>query len=239
MISRKLQVQMIFLSAVGIISAGGSITGTVKYDGKIPRMKKLKMDAEPICSAKHLTPVTAEWLLAGENGELKNAFVYIKEGLGNREYPVPEEPVVLDQNGCIYSPHVLGLQVGQNLEIRNSDGILHNIHAKPAVNKEFNRAQPKFKKKMIVTFDKPEIMLPVTCDVHPWMRGWIGVLNHPCFTVTDESGTFSIDGLDPGNYIVEVWHEKLGTKSAEVTVSDDKGAIVDFVLKRPPKKPKN
>ena len=199
-------------------------------------MKKIKMGTDPICSAKHDEPVTAEWLLLGEKGELKNVLVYIKEGVtGN--FPTPSEPVVIDQNGCIYKPHVIGVQVGQSIDILNNDGTLHNIHAKPKINRAFNKTQPKFKKKLTVFFDKVEIMIPLKCDVHPWMGAWIGVLDHPFFAVIGENGSFTISGLEAGTYTVEAWHERLGKQTATVTIKADESASTDFFF-IPPKREK-
>lgn len=226
----------IFIGGLTILHADGTITGNIKFEGKSPTMKKIKMGADPICSAKHSDAPTAEWLLLGENGELMNVFVYIKEGVtGN--FPTPSEPVVIDQNGCLYKPHVIGVQTGQSIDILNSDGTLHNIHAKPKINREFNKAQPKFKKKLTVSFDKVEIMVPLKCDVHPWMGAWIGVLDHPFFAVTGENGSFTISGLEAGTYTVEAWHERLGKQTATVTIKADESASTDFIF-TPPKRKK-
>ena len=144
------------------------------------------------------------WCGAG-NG-LQNAFVYVKDGLGNRTFPVPKTPVVLDQQGCKYRPHVVGIQVGQPLEVRNSDSTLHNVHAIPKVNKEFNFGQPTKGMKSSRTFDKAEVMVPFKCDVHGWMNAYAGVVAHPFFAVSKADGSFEIKGLPPGSYTVEVWH---------------------------------
>ena len=215
---------------------GGGIKGTVKFDGKAPKMKPIKMSADPICDGKHSDgPARAEWLLSGSEGELKNVFVYIEKGLEGKSYKTPEKAVTIDQTGCVYVPHVLGLMVGQQLDILNSDGTLHNIHALPKVNKEFNKAMPRSKKLMSVTFDKAEAPFKVKCDVHPWMGAFLGVFDHPYFAVTDDSGSYTISGLAPGKYVIEAWHEKLGSQIADITV-DDSGASQDFTFKKPSKK---
>ena len=228
---------LILFSMVNIF-AGGTITGTVKYEGKVPPMKALKMASDPICDGKHQNaPARSEWLIVGKSGELKNAFVWIKKGAaGNKA--APKEHAVLDQNGCIYSPHVLGVQVGQVVDILNTDGTLHNVHSLPKLNPQFNVAMPKFKKKKEVTFTKQEMMFPIKCDVHPWMKCYVAVVNHPFFDVTGEDGNFKISGLPAGKYTLEVWHEKLGTKSVSVTVADVDGATetVNFTLTKPKKK---
>ena len=232
---RKVSLFALVYFSMSFLFAGGTITGTVKYEGKVPRMKALKMAADPICDGKHKdAPARSEWLIVGDSGELKNAFVWIKEGADN--YPAPEEHAVLDQNGCIYSPHVLGVQVGQVVDILNTDGTLHNVHAMPKLNSEFNVAMPKFKKKKEVTFTKQEIMFPIKCDVHPWMKCYVGAVNHPFFDVSGEDGTFKISGLPAGTYTLEVWHEKLGTKTVSVTVADGATETVDFTLTRQKKK---
>ena len=235
MVGRKLLVQMIvLLSAVGIIYAGGSITGTITFEGKAPKMKPLKVDADPICVANNEIAPKKEWLILDENKGVKNVLVFVTEGL-NIDYSPPEEPVVIDQKGCIYSPHVVGIMAGQQLDILNNDGTLHNIHALPKVNKEFNKAQPRSKKKLSVKFEKPEAPFKVKCDVHPWMGAYIGVFDHPCFSVSGDDGTYVISDLKPGEYVIEAWHEKLGSQTANVTVSDS-AAHQDFTFKKPSKK---
>jgi len=235
MVVRKLLVQMIvLLLAVGIIYAGGSITGTITFEGKAPKMKPLKVDADPICVANNEIAPKKEWLILDENKGVKNVLVFITEGL-NIDYSPPEEPMVIDQKGCIYSPHVVGIMAGQQLDILNNDGTLHNIHALPKVNKEFNKAQPRSKKKLSVKFEKPEAPFKIKCDVHPWMGAYIGVFDHPCFAVSGDDGTYIISDLKPGEYVIEAWHEKLGSQTANVTVSDS-AAHQDFTFKKPSKK---
>ena len=235
MVGRKLRAQMIvLLSAVGIIYAGGSITGTITFEGKAPKMKPLRLDADPICVVNNEIAPKKEWLILDENKGVKNVLVFVTEGL-NIDYSPPEEPVVIDQKGCIYSPHVLGIMAGQQLDILNNDGTLHNIHALPKVNKEFNKAQPRSKKKLSVKFEKPEAPFKVKCDVHPWMGAYIGVFDHPCFAVSGDDGTYIISDLKPGEYVIEAWHEKLGSQTANVTVSDS-AAHQDFTFKKPSKK---
>ena len=232
---RKVSLFALVYFSMSFLFAGGTITGTVKYEGKVPRMKALKMAADPICDGKHKdAPARMEWLVVSDSGELKNAFVWIKEGADN--YPAPEEHAVLDQNGCIYSPHVLGVQVDQVVDILNTDGTLHNVHSLPKLNPQFNVAMPKFKKKKEVTFTKQEMMFPIKCDVHPWMKCYVAVVNHPFFDVTGEDGTFEISGLPAGTYTLEVWHEKLGTKTVSVTVADGATKTVNFTLSKPKKK---
>ena len=219
------------------LMAGGSITGTITYEGKIPKLKKFDMAIEPICVQKHETdPVRftgrSEALVLGDENTLGNIFVQVIAGLPEKEYSTPETPVVLDQNGCTYSPHVLALMVGQPLKFLNSDGVLHNLHTLPEENDEFNVTMPKFLKETIRTFEYAEGMFPIKCDVHPWMGGFVAVLDHPFFAVTQKDGVYKIEGLDPGDYEIEFWHEKLGIRNASVSVKGDETQTLDFVFKR-------
>jgi len=215
-------------------SFGSEISGIISFEGKTPKMKKLKLEADPICVSNNEVPPTAEWLIVDENGGVKNMIVSVKEGLSGSFNP-PTEKVVLDQQGCVYRPHVLAVMAGQEVDILNSDGIMHNIHALPKINREFNKAMPKFKKKITTQFEKAEKPFKIKCDVHPWMAAYVGVFDHPYFAVTGDDGSYSISGLNPGEYVIEVWHEKLGTQTATVTVGD--GATnADFTFKKPSKK---
>jgi plastocyanin len=216
----------------------GDVEGKITFDGKAPKMKPLRMNADPVCVANSDIKPRKEWLVLDENNGVKNVLVFIKESKSGSfadNYDSPKEAAVIDQNGCVYVPHVLGVMVGQQLDILNSDGTLHNIHALPKVNKEFNKAMPRSKKQMSVTFDKVEAPFKVKCDVHPWMGAFVGVFEHPYFAVTDDSGSYTISGLAPGKYVVEAWHEKLGSKTADLTV-DDSGATQNFTFTKPKKK---
>ena len=213
----------------------GDIQGKITFDGKAPKMKSLRMDADPVCVANNEVAPRKEWLILDENNGLKNVLVFVKESPSNSlsgDYSPPENPAVIDQNGCVYVPHVLGVMGGQDLDILNSDGTLHNIHALPKVNKEFNKAMPRSKKRMTVQFDKSEAPFKVKCDVHPWMGAFIGVFDHPYFAVTNDDGSYVISGLEPGDYVIEAWHEKLGSQTANVTVGD---SAANFTFKKPEK----
>lgn len=221
-----------FLLLCGTAFAG-SVTGTIKYDGQVPNLRPLKMDADPGCAKKHSGPVAPEVLVLGSGNTMANIFVWAKSGVPAKSYPVPSEPVVLDQHGCQYVPHVAGIMVGQTLKIMNSDGLLHNIHALPEVNKGFNQAMPAAVTEAEHVFDKQEVMFKVKCDVHPWMGAYIGVVSHPFFAVTGKDGKFTISGLPAGTYEIEAWHEKLGTKTASVTISGDEAKTADFSFSPP------
>jgi plastocyanin len=226
------------VSAAALLSGSvlaGSITGTVKYDGPVPAAAKrpIKMDADPACAKKHSSTVLPEFLILGEGQTLGNVFVHVKSGVPDKQYAAPSEPVVLDQRGCKYSPRVTGVMVDQPFKILNSDGLLHNVHALPKINKGFNRAMPASVKEAEFKFDKEEFMFKIKCDVHPWMGSFVAVMTHPYFAVTGEDGKFNIGGLPAGTYEVEVWHEKLKTKTASVTISGDEAQIADFTFTPP------
>jgi len=228
----------VFLPALAValclpIPAGAAkVTGTVTYEGAIPKLPTVRMDADPVCITHHGKPVQSQLLVLGDNKELANVFVHITEGVPSKEYPVPEDPAVLDQKGCIYNPRVMGLRVGQALKVLNPDGTLHNVHAFTRVNEEFNIAMPKFRKEITRVFDKPEFMLSMKCDVHPWMGAWITVLEHPFFDVTGTEGGFVIDNLPAGEYVIEIWHEKLGTQEQTVTLTEGESKEMSFVMSR-------
>jgi plastocyanin len=203
----------------------GSIAGTVSYaNGDVDA--EIAMDADPVCVSLHPDAVYTQKIVA-DDGTLANAFVYVKEGAAGGQAP-PAESATLDQKGCMYTPHVSGVQVGQTVVIRNSDATLHNVHAMPANNAEFNNGQPFEGMELEHTFDSVEVMVPFKCDVHPWMSSYMGVLDHPFFAVTGDDGMFSIDGLPAGDYVLEVWHEELGTQEMAVSVAAGAAAEADF-----------
>jgi hypothetical protein len=208
---------------------GGAVTGSVKFTGAKPAMPAIDMSDEAKCKAKYPATPHEEMVVVNPNGTLANVFVYVKAGLpAGYTAPKPAGPVVLDQNGCRYHPHVFGMLVGQTLQIKNSDGILHNIKAKGVKNRPFNISQPSVMTSE-KTFTAPEVMVPLECNVHGWMHAWAGVLPHPFFAVTGADGSFSIKGLPPGTYTIEAWHEKYGTQTATVTVTAA-GAKQDFTF---------
>ncbi len=207
----------------------GTVTGKVNFTGTAPVNEKISMNADPVCSSLHATPVFTETVLANDNKTLKNVFVYVKEGLEGKTFPTPSTPVTIDQKGCQYIPHVFGIQVNQTLEIVNSDSTLHNIHALPEKNKQFNLGMPLQGMKLNKKFDTPEVMAKFKCDVHPWMNAYVGVLPHPYFSVTGTDGTFEIKDLPAGEYTVEAWHEKYGTQTQKITVVEGSSSV-DFTF---------
>jgi hypothetical protein len=209
---------------------GASITGTVKVEGEVKKRKKIKMDADPKCSAMYAESPLMEDLVVDANGMCQWAFVYVKKGAEGKKPTDPPAEAVINQKGCHYEPHVLGIVVGQDLIVRNSDDLLHNIHALPFSNKEFNFGQPTKGLEEKKQFSTPEIMVKVKCDVHPWMGAWIGVLDHGFFAVSDAAGKFAIPaGLPDGTYTVECWHEKYKSVTSEVQVKGGVGTAA-FVL---------
>jgi len=216
-------------------SAGtASISGTIKYDGAVPKFKAIKMDADAVCASKHTSAVMPEILVLGEGQTLANVLVKVTKGVPSGDFAAPSEPAVITQAGCKYTPHVLGVVVGQKIKFLNPDGTMHNVHAMPKVNKEFNMGMPKFKKEAEKKFDKEESVFAIKCDVHPWMGCWVEVFSHPFFSVSSMDGTFKIEGLGPGTYEITAWHEKLGTQTASVTIADDGEAKTsDFTFSKP------
>lgn len=215
---------------VQVSQNGATITGKVQWLGAVPKPKKINFAADPHCADMHPNPVPAEDVVVNENSTLRNVFVYVKEGLEGLAFEPPKAAVTLEQRGCLYQPRVLGIMARQPLKIVNSDNTLHNIHVLPRFNREFNIGQPN--EGMVATraFDQPEVMIPVKCDVHPWMKAYIGVLEHPFFSVTGDGGSFQIGGLPPGNYLVEAWHEVYGVQSQLVTVADQETKEVGFTF---------
>jgi len=211
-------------------ATAGNVAGRITFEGAPPKPGVVRMDADPSC-VQPGAAATDETVIVGDAGALQNTFVYVKDGLGNLRFPVPSTPIVLDQKGCHYVPHVLGAQVGQSLEIVNSDPTLHNVHAIPKANREFNTGQPLPGMKHTHRFSTREVMVPFKCDVHPWMRAYIGVLDHPYFAVTGADGSFTLKGLPPGTYTIEAWHETLGAQTQTVTIGERESKDIAFSFK--------
>lgn len=216
------------------LAAGATISGVVTYQGKVPALKPLAMDADPVCAKKHGSPVASEALVLGSGNTMANVMVRVVKGLpAGKTWPASKDPVTLDQDGCLYKPHVMGIMVGQPYKILNSDGILHNVHALPKVNKAFNKAMPPTVKETTTSFDKEEALFQIKCDVHPWMSAYVGVFTHPFYSVTAKDGKYTLSGLDPGTYEVEAWHEKLGTQKSTVTVAAGETKAAAFTFSPP------
>ena len=215
-------------------AAGGTISGTIKFTGTAPRNPAIDMSEEAACKAKHSTAPTEENVVAGPANALGNVFVYVKSGVpAGQTFAAATTPVVLDQDGCRYKPHVLGIRVGQSLEIRNSDPVLHNIKAIAKKNRPFNVSQPTAGMKTSRTFNAPEVMVNLECNVHGWMKAYVGVRPDPFFAVSASNGSFKIEGLPPGTYEIEAWHERFGTQTATVTIAgtETKTANITFAAR--------
>ncbi len=212
-------------------ASAATLTGKVSFTGPKPVLKAISMEATPACSRQHSTAPRSEEVVLNADGTLQNVFVWVKAGVPERQWPMPATQAKLDQLSCIYKPHVIGVMVNQEIEISNSDPTNHNIHPLPKVNREWNESQPPkgdVKKKQ---FPREEIMIPVKCNVHPWMRSYIGVVSHPFFAVTGADGAFTIKGLPPGEYTLEAWHEKYGVQETKITVAPKETKTSDFTFK--------
>lgn len=215
---------LVSASALAVLSSGprvsaqtaGKITGRVLFTGVAPEPIKIRMSADPRCM--QASPNGAERRqVDGKNGGLANVVVSIKTAVKG-SFPPATTPVLLDQSGCMYLPAVVALMTDQPLRMRNSDETLHNVHPRPAVNEGFNVGQPRKGMETEKRFDKPEALFPVSCDVHPWMRSYIAVFDHPFFTVTKEDGSFEIPNVPPGEYEVEAQHPTLKVVSGKAVV---------------------
>lgn len=207
------------------------VKGVIRMEGKAPPSKPIDMSEDPTCVAAHHGKAYDESLVVGKGGGVADAFVYVKGGLEGKSFAVPPTPVVLDQRGCWFRPRVLGIQVGQELKVVNSDPVTHNIHPMAEVNREWNHSQGPGDAPLARKFMKPEVMIKVKCNIHNWMHAYIGVVDSPYFAVSGTDGTFEIRNLPPGNYVVGVWHETLGTQEQQVTTRAGSSAVADFKLK--------
>lgn len=210
-------------------ASAGSVQVQVSYSGTPPTPKVVNMSGTAACAALHSAPVLEDSVDAA-NGRLANAVVFIKSGLGDRAFAVPPQPVVIDQKGCLYDPRVVGVMVGQPLQFRNSDQEAHNVHGRPQEVDSWNFLMSRPNSTRDVVFDKPEVGIPVSCDVHPWMRAYVSVFDNPYFAVTPADGTVTLQPLPAGDYVVGVWHETLGTLSKSVTVTAQQSARLDFAF---------
>ncbi len=207
----------------------GSVTGKINFKGARPAGSKIMMSADPKCVKLHSgKDVTSEQVVFNANNTLKYVFVYVKKGLEGKKFPTATDKKIIDQKGCMYTPHMFGVMVNQPIEITNSDATLHNIHALPKNSKQFNIAQPKQGMKTIQKFDKPEVMVKIKCEVHNWMASYVGVLDHPFYAVSDDQGNYTIKNLPAGEYEIEAWHEKYGAQTMKITVGASDSKTADF-----------
>jgi plastocyanin len=216
----------------------GTISGVISYNGTPPAPKKIDTTADPVCGQKNPNLVTDDTIV--KDGKLANTFIYVKEGsvengkkIAEYSWPTPTTAVNLDQNGCHYAPHVLGIQVNQKLSITNSDATQHNIHPTPKLNPEWNQTQSAGQGPIEKTFSRPEVLIPVKCNQHPWMKAYVGVLRHPLYSVSGQDGAFEIKGVPPGSYTVVAWREGGANgeeKTMQVTVPASGSAKADFAF---------
>ena len=216
----------------------GTISGVISYNGTPPAPKKIDTTADPVCGQKSPNLMTDDTIV--KDGKVANTFVYIKEGtveggkkIGDYSWTTPTSEVQLDQNGCHYAPHVLGVMVNQKLKITNSDATQHNIHPTPKLNQEWNQTQANGAPPIEKAFTRSEVLIPVKCNQHPWMKAYIGVLKHPLFSVSSDTGAFEIKGVPAGKYTVVAWREGGANgeeKTMEVTVPANGAAKADFTF---------
>ncbi|HET8636360.1 MAG TPA: carboxypeptidase regulatory-like domain-containing protein [Acidobacteriaceae bacterium] len=210
----------------------GTISGTVHFTGKAPKRIPIDMGQDPVCSLSP-TNLTEQYVVDG-NG-LENVFVAIKSGLGDKAYAPPSKPVVMDQKGCRYDPHVIGVMAGQPIEFTNSDNTMHNVHMIPTLstNQSVDVSEAPNGPGETRTLSTPELMIPVRCNNHPWMEAFVNVVSNPFYAVSGEGGKFTIKGVPPGTYTIVTDHEKLGEKTATVTVQPHQTATVDVTYQMP------
>jgi plastocyanin len=212
-------------------TTAGVLTGKIKFTGKKPAPTRIDMSEDPACLEAHHGKAYDESFVVNPNGTLSNVFIYLKSGLEGKKFEVPAPPVVIDQNGCWFHPRVVGIQTGQILQVTNSDPVTHNIHPLAQINREWNHSQGQGDAPLARRFIKPEVMIRVKCNIHSWMRAFIGVVEHPYFAVTGSDGTFEIPNVPPGNYVIEAWQEKLGTQEQNITLKPSRKIETSFTFK--------
>ncbi|HXA57360.1 MAG TPA: carboxypeptidase regulatory-like domain-containing protein [Candidatus Acidoferrum sp.] len=215
-------------------TTAATITGTVKLDGEPPKFKPLNMAAEPTCVQDNPAPVVPPIVVTGPKGALANVVVYVKGNMDDYKFDTPKEPAVLDQKNCMYDPHVLALMTSQDFHVTNSDQTLHNIHPVPRQNHVWNQSQPAGAPPIDRSFPNPELAIPVNCNVHPWMRGYLFVFRHPFFAVTRRDGKFTLNGLPPGDYTIEAWQERYGMQDQTITLAPNDSKAISFTFHAAP-----
>ncbi|HEV2389047.1 MAG TPA: carboxypeptidase regulatory-like domain-containing protein [Candidatus Acidoferrales bacterium] len=212
--------------------APGQISGTISFRGTRPEMHPINMAKDPVCVSEQNGPVMPQDGRVNANGTLPDAFVYIKPAAGMPSFAAPRAPVALTQQGCMYQPHVLGIMVGQPLEVITLDPTTHNIHVMPKVNREWNVTQQPGSPSILRTFAHPEVMIPVHCNVHPWMRAYIAVVDNPFYAVSGSDGSFIIKGVPPGEYTLAVWTAAFGTQEQRVVVRPGESTVTSFTVEK-------
>lgn len=212
-------------------STAGSITGTVVFDGTPPVLKPIDMSANQACVQLNPAPVVPPVVSVGDQGALADVVVYLKSGLGKYKFAVPTSTATLAQKNCMYEPHVMALMVGQPFAVENSDPTMHNVHPMPKHNRQWSNSQPAGSAALRSTFERPEFAMPVLCNVHPWMRAFVFVFDHPYFAVTPKTGAFSLNNVPPGTYTIEAWHENYPAEDQMVTIAPKESKTISFTFK--------
>jgi plastocyanin len=212
-------------------ATAGVLKGTVRFTGKKPALKVIDMSNDPPCAEAHRGKVFDETVVVNPKGALANVFIYIKSGMEGKKFEIPATPVDFDQHGCLFHPRVIGIQAGQTLQVTNSDPVTHNIHPLAQVNREWNHSQGQGDAPLARKFLRPEVMIRVKCNIHNWMRAFIGVVDNPYFAVTGADGTFEIQNVPPGDYVIEAWQETLGTQEQKITVTPAAKIETSFTFK--------
>ena len=210
--------------------SGGEISGKIHFQGEKPKLLPLDMRKDPVCVSEHSGAVYAQDGEVNADGTLPNAFVYIKSGTGKLPKTAPRNSVDLTQRGCLYEPHVLGIMVGQPLQVLTLDPTTHNIHVVGDANQDWNVTQQPGSPSVIRRFTKPEVMIPVHCNEHPWMKAYIGVVSNPFYAVTGSDGSFTLKGVPPGEYTLEVWTATFGMQEQKVVVRAGETANANFTF---------
>ncbi len=208
-----------------------ALNGTVRFTGRKPPRKTIDMSGDPACVEAHHGKALVESVVVNPNGTLANVFIYIKSGLEGKTFEVPATPITLDQRGCWFQPRVFGIQTGQTLLVINSDPVTHNAHPVAQVNREWNHSQGPGEDPLARKFGRREVMIPVKCNIHSWMRAFIGVVEHPYFAVSGPDGTFQIRNVPPGDYVVEAWQETLGAQEQKISVASSGKVEINFTFK--------
>jgi plastocyanin len=211
-------------------TTAGSVTGTVNLEGTPPRMRPINMAADPVCAGMHPQAVTTQSIVMGDNGTLQNVFVYLKGDFSAFTIETPTTPVALDQRGCMFQPHVMGMRTSQPIRVTNSDQTTHNVHPVPKNNREWNETQPPGSAPLTQNFPREEIAIAVKCNIHPWMQSYVAVLNNPYFQVTGSDGRFNLGNIPPGTYTLTAWHELYGASEQTVTIGPSESRTLNFTI---------
>lgn len=206
----------------------GTISGQVNFSGEKPVLKPISMDAVPACAKQHPMMIESDEVVINSNGTLRNVFVHLKTGVPVKDWPMPAASVVIDQKGCLFAPRVVAVRAGQTLEIGNSDTMMHNVHPMTRRNEEWNIAQPPQGDRLQKQFPHPEVMIPFVCNMHPWMKAFVSVVEHPFYAVTGNDGSFTFPGVPPGEYEIEAVHERFGAKTLTISVGAREQRSVQF-----------